>query len=445
MFRLRVPCVLLLLAAGCSSAGSPQGTTTPPILPPVTTSPTEPPGEPATTTSVPEEEGPDPLLAEIGRLQRAVEEVRRLEFLEEPEVTVLSAEEVAERVRDLVDEELPFDEVRRDQALLVVLGLLEPDQDLRQLYLDLYAEQVAGFYDGDTRELVVPASQEELSPYGRFVLFHELVHAVTDQHFGFHERFVRLDEEERFDESSAFQALIEGDATHFQLVYLSRHLTPEEQLELHEEALQQEHVVFDRAPRFLRDLLIFPYDTGSTFVSRLVGAEGVEMVDRTYGAPPVSTEQVIHPDKFLAGEEPEGVTLPDTQLSGFEVAEESVWGELGFQVTLHEALGFEEARTASAGWGGDRYRVLWDGEDRVGFVLRYLGDAEAETVELFEAMAAFVGDSMDVGEVSGSETMLVSEGPGAYALLARSGRQLDFVAASEAGAGRELRRALDAG
>ena len=100
--------------------------------------------------------------------------------------------------------------------------MLEPGDSLEDMLVSLYSEGVAGFYDGDTGEMVIGGEAAELSPYVKSVIVHELVHALTDQQFLFNEDYQAMFDEQRYDEGAAFQALIEGDATYFQLVYLEQ-------------------------------------------------------------------------------------------------------------------------------------------------------------------------------------------------------------------------------
>jgi hypothetical protein len=426
--------LVAVVLAACTPTSAPPSTATDPT--PVSTLAAPATSAPSSIPSTQVKADPE-LLADLEGLQQVAEEVRGLEFLRPPSVAVVTQAELAERVRGLIDEDLPFDEVVVDEALLELLGLLDPDTDLRALYLDLYSEQVTGFYDGDTEEMVVSAPQGELSQLTKVTLVHELVHALTDQHFDFHDLFVRLDEEERFDEASAFQGLIEGDATFFQTVYLQERLGRSEQLEVALEALQQDTLVFDEAPPFLRDLLLYPYDGGNNFVSELFEAGGVAAVDRAYQEPPTTTEQILHPEAYLQGEEGEAMTLPDTSLPGYQVNEESVWGELGFRVMLADVLGVGEALPASTGWGGDLYRLLWDSE-QVAWALRFVGDTEQDARELYDALAAYVEEAMNAGPGAQDGGGLVFSGED-YAFLQRASDEVVFIAASDPGAGELLR------
>jgi len=81
------------------------------------------------------------------------EELRGLYFLAEPMITVVSASELADRLRADVEEELEPEDLARDQEALRILGVLDGDLDLGAFYTDLLAEQVVGFYDSETKEI----------------------------------------------------------------------------------------------------------------------------------------------------------------------------------------------------------------------------------------------------------------------------------------------------
>lgn len=437
--RLLVPA--LLLGSCFSPAAEPvEPSTTATSAPQSGT--TAPPGTATTTAAGPTTTlAEDPaLVAQIEELQSVTESMRGLEFAEPPQVTVVSDDQLAGRVRDLLAEELPPEEVAADQALLTLLGVLEPGTDLATLYSDLYTEQIAGFYDGETGELVVPSTAGELSPLNRVTMVHELIHALEDQYFGFYEDLVALDEEQRYDEASALQALVEGTATFYQVVYIQEHLTLDEQLEMASEAFTQDTAVFDRAPAFLRDSLIFPYVDGQSFVTVLFQQGAAERLDQAFGQPPVSTEQVIHPELYLEGEAPVTVELPATHLSGYQQSEESVWGELGLRVLFSGTL--ESGHEGAEGWGGDRYRLLWNGGEQVAMLLHYVGDSESEAVELEEALLDYVAEAMAVGgEVAeGSGSSFTGD---SYAFVGREGDRVELLVATDPLHGEVLREQLE--
>jgi hypothetical protein len=368
------------------------GATTDSTSAPVQTSTTVPE---TTTTTVAEppgiEELPAALQEELEELIARTQEIRGLVFLEQPTIDVVTPEELEIRTRQIVEEETENIEV--DQATYELLGLLEGGTDLVQLFADLYGEQVAGYYDLDTRDLVVPMRQEGFSALERTTIVHELTHALTDQHFGLGGTFEALVDEERFDEASAFQALLEGDAVYTELLYL-QDLDFDEQRAVVDESLGAETATLDAAPQFLQESLFFPYLDGPRFVQRLHELGGFERVDAAYADPPVSTEQILSPQDF-GTDQPVTVAVPAITIDGYTLEYDTVWGELGFELMFNQALGGRVE--AANGWGGDRALTFFDGTNAV-LVIAYRGDTAADAAEMESALLEYVPAAMAVGE-----------------------------------------------
>ncbi len=446
---------LALVAAACTgaSSGTTAGTEPAPaatstvVDATTTTTTTAAPSETAAVTTLPSRVGEsvDPAVAsaieaEIAELVAATEEVRGLEFLEPPDLAVVSLDELAALIREDAADELA--DIGPDERLLRLLGLIEPETDLRALIEELLAEQVLGFYDGETGELVVRGDQESLSQLTRIIVVHELIHALTDQHFGFFDDLQALIDEDRFDEASALQALIEGDATYFQLVYLQESLGLDELVSLQQEVTNQDFSVLEASPQFLQDDFTFPYDEGFRFVTALVDEGGIAAVDDAYEAPPATTEQILHPEAYLAGEPALDVALPATPLEGYEVYEDSVLGEWGVSLFFVEGDDPGLVTQIGTGWGGDRYRVLDNGTD-VALVLRYRGETDGDAVDVTQAWLRLFAGRFGEGAADGGGELFQSDA--GYAFVDREGDLLTVIAASDPAAGAALRDAVAAG
>lgn len=382
--------------------------------------------------------------AQLADLIDAAEDVRGLEFIEPPEIVVLSPEELADRVRQQVEEDLDPQDVEVTQRLFELLGLLDGSIDLGDAYADLYAEGVVGQYIDDTGELLV-ADAGEMSPLSETVVVHELVHALTDQHFAFAETFHDLVDQERFHEAAAMQALFEGDATYYQLVYMQS-LPTEEQVDAVQESLAAELPVMESLPGWFGEDLTWPYDAGFAFVQRVVDEEDVPGLNQAYTLAPSTTEQIIHPGAYFTRQPAVEVDLPEVQVPGYEVYEEGEWGEWNLQLYLLDAVEPGEAIVAATGWGGDDYRIYWSGSD-VAFAYLYEGDSSEDAVELADSLARSVGASMRVGDATTGDGGTVF-GPGDdYASIALDGRRVLFVAADDPVVGASLYEMLrpDAG
>ena len=338
---------------------------------------------PATTAPSPSAsaETPQDVLA---RVKADVAELRGLEFLEPVEAEYLSPQELGEYLQGRMGEE-EREELRQLDELLTILGLIEPDADLVQLYLGLLSESVLGVYDTDDERLIVRLDGDAISPDRELTLAHELTHALQQQHFGI--GALLEDAEDDFDRGLAVSALAEGDATLLEQFYLLANSLPLPDA--------PDTPLYDKAPKVIRDLLIFPYIAGLGMVTENLGEGGWDGIDAAYKDPPRSTEQVMHPAKYLEGEAPLEVTLPDLGIAlnqDWTPVYSSVGGEFLIQRHLDSGLSTREASDAAAGWGGDAFALYHDGDDGRLLVWLLQWDSEKEAGEFYDGFTKLTGD-----------------------------------------------------
>ena len=404
--RIPLFLVLLLVVGACTSNGeatttstaSDQTTTT--VAGQTTTtgddSPTTTEAAPSAPTTEADLSGlegvSDEVKAQLEDLIGVAQEIRDLPFLEPPNITVVSEDELEARVRADIEEE--SEDLPADEALYKMLGLLADDADFETIILDLYGEQVAGFYDGDTGEIVVPARDDGFSLLQQGTMVHELVHALTDQHFEFNPLFQAMVDEDRLDEATAYQALIEGDATLAEVLWVQT-LSQGELGEFIAESLDVDSAALEAAPRFLRESLIFPYDTGLGFVQSLYvpnrSWDDVNHAYATMAGLPGSSEQVITPDDYTR-DLPVEVAIPAVEVPGYTLERTSVWGEEGFRIMLNQGATADSVATAADGWGGDSYHQWFDGQNAAMLIV-FEGDSQTDVDELETALLAYATES----------------------------------------------------
>jgi hypothetical protein len=271
-------------------------------------------------------------------------------------------------LRMKLDEELPADEAAATVRAYAMLGLVDEDLDLRALLLDLYTEQVAGFYEPDSTALFVLDDQPRDALEG--LLLHELVHAVQDQTVDLD----RITSRERGnDRAAAAHAAIEGHATLVMLEFMMERMTGEavdlaempglaEQLLPALEDMSAQFPALSGAPQIVQRSLLFPYVHGAGFVQGLWAREG--RVPPFGDHLPLSTEQVM-------GGDPHDLPVAvEIVVEGGEVVHEDVLGRLEIEVLVEKHLG-REARSLADGWGGDRF-VLVAPNDGGGEVLAWI-------------------------------------------------------------------------
>jgi hypothetical protein len=436
---------------GSSDSTEPTPIEPPPTEPAVASAPeTVATTEPAPVTTLADGTAPptvdsavsEALQAEIAPLVELTEQLRGLEFIAQPQVSIISKQELEDRLRADLVEQFAEQDLAIDTRLWRLFGLLEPAEDLETLLEDLLAEQVVGFYDGETAELVVSGDSEELSAFSKSVVVHELTHALSDQHFFLDSTLNSLVDDDRFDEASALQAVAEGEATFVQLQYILEELTAADLQSLSEELGSLDVDALRSSPPFLAEELEFPYDAGFVFISDVVADGGVEAINRVYDDLPSSTEQILHPDLYRSNENIDEVALVATAPVGYELYEESTFGELGIKLLFVEDSGL--ATQLAAGWGGDTYRVYSDADDII-FVMAYQGDNAGDAEELAEALVEFAGETMGAGEGVEEGTATIFETEEIYVRVGHSGDRVTFIASSDPQAGASLAQVVASG
>ncbi len=346
-----------------------------------------------------ERELPEEIRLQMDTIQAQVSQLRGLEQKESVPRFLLTADELRERVEtDFFKDYLP-EEAADDVQILAAFGLLPPDFDLYGFYRDLYSEQVAGYYDPETKEMYV-VKGAGFHGTERMTYAHEFNHALQDQTYDLREglRFNDEDCEENAEYCAAVSALLEGDAVITEETWLVRYGTQQDREQIQDFYGSYQSPVFNSAPQYMQEDFLFPYTQGYEFVSTIYDEGGFTGIDRVFGNPPVSTEQILHPEKY-PGDVPEPVTLPDVQSklgSDWRKLDENVLGE--WYTFLVVSAGYEpetrlessEAHAAAEGWEGDRYLVLQNEATGEMLVLhKALWEDENEASEYSQAFQSY--------------------------------------------------------
>jgi hypothetical protein len=387
---------------------TPPNTEAPPTALPPTDAPTEEPAteappteepptvEPTTPPPTPEDsqtgEAESPENAAIrAEIEENVAEIRGLEPLEPVVTTVLTRDQLSERVENDLFAELTEEDAREFTLILSAYDFVPRDFDYYNFVLDLYSEQIAGFYDSETNEFVVVSDDNDLDALEQLTHAHEYMHALQDQHFSLE----LLDDESADSEAvAALSALAEGEATLLQTLYLlGGYFTLEDLGAIVTDSADDEFPVLESAPPVLANNLLFPYTSGAEFVQYLYDRGGFAAIDDAWADPPLSTEDILHPDRYLAGDEPQIVSsapLTETLGAGWRMLDEEVFGEFFLREYLSQQLSNADVDVAATGWGGDRYAVYWNEEagDIVG-ILDIAWDTPQDGDEFAQAFADF--------------------------------------------------------
>jgi len=317
--------------------------------------------------------GRDTALVRAARaVLRAVERESGLSLERPLAVARTGSDRLRAYLLDQLHEDLPAARARAVTDAYARFGLVPDSLDLAGLMRQLYLEQVVGYYDPkrDTLYVREGVSEEEFEP----VLVHEMTHALQDEHMDL-DSLMRAREDDN-DAGAAARAALEGQATFVMLEWQLRKTvgTGADLTRIPElgQLLQNADVlsagvgdmpVLSGAPPLIQQSLLFPYLDGLTFVQAYWRARPGRPAPLGSDLP-ASTEQVMHPGRFLSSprDAPTRVVFTSDSaapVSGWSLIEEDDLGEFETRFYLRTFLGdTARARSASTGWDGDRYRLL---------------------------------------------------------------------------------------
>jgi hypothetical protein len=338
------------------------------------------------------------------QVEANVVEIRGLQPITPVLATMLTSLELRQRLEADFEEDYSLEEAHQDAIIYNAFDFLERDFDLYNFWLDLYSEQIAGFYDTETAEFVVVGEAQEFGPSEQWTHAHEFVHALQDQHFD----LGRITDDGIDPEAKlALRALAEGEATLVQLLYLD-YFTEAEIAQIFAGMNDEGGAMLTSAPPVLRAALEFPYSAGFEFVTALYRQGGFIAIDAAWANLPLSTEHILHPERYLAGDDPIPVTLAPltaTLGAGWELLDQDVFGEFYLRQYLQQQLSDGEVDVAATGWGGDQYAVYWnESNEQLVMVLRLVWDTAADSDEFAAAYARYAAQLTGAAEqvVSGS-------------------------------------------
>jgi len=315
-------------------------------------------------------------------IEKQVTEIRGLAFKEPVTYEVLNRKQIKQTMAGKLAEVFSEKEFSQMAEAMAEVGLLPANYPLRQKYIDLLSEQVAAFYDQHQHKLFMYEDATLENAQNRVVLAHELTHALQDQHFGLNRMPLELKTND--DRAEAASALVEGDATLVMSEFMIKNMTKQMFKDSMMASFTQNMKQLETAPRYLREMLVFPYLRGQEFCAALFGQGGYDAVSKAYAHPPSSTSQILHPEKYMANppEEPIAIEWPELNVKGHFPTADNTVGEMGTRILFTEWLDATTGERAATGWRGDRYLYYADGE---ALVWKTVWASAQDATEFFEA------------------------------------------------------------
>jgi hypothetical protein len=305
--------------------------------------------------------------ADVDRMLDFIERVHELEFIGPVEVQV--SDDIGAGWAQTY-QAFPED----NWHLLDALGL--PGETIDRLAANQFRlDRIRGVCCRIEEATIVEVEIQPTKLATELIVIHELTHAIHVQHW---ERFEgRRAPSAEFPPPSA--AATEGIPQYLAFAYLAE-ASPEAQAEV---AFDLPIVRPDMIPEIgasLAEYLNFAYATGPDFVTSVVNELGADGLFELLENPPTSSEQILFPAKYLAGEpaqEVEAPPLPD----GATIVASGTIGAATLAFVLTPVLGEAAARQMVGGWAGDRY-IVFDTDEGPCLLANVVVDDNAEAIAL---------------------------------------------------------------
>lgn len=348
--------------------------------------------------------------------------MRKLPFKTEVKRDVTAREDLRDFLIKELDEEQTPAEFHGDEVGMKALGFLPREADYKEIMVQVYAEEIAAFYDPRTRTMHLIREPEAkakkpptflerlLGKTGEFdkegnktVIAHELTHALADQHYDIDALQTAAKGDD--DRLLALTALIEGEATLTMMGAQMNDWSGEKVAKLPADSLDRTFRILGpflnlaggasmrKAPPVVAETMLFPYLRGLVFCASMTNEGGWPRIDEAYRRPPLSTEQVLHPAKYR--DDPDPPTAIDLGKldpgPGWTEATRNVVGELQLSILLKQHNG----RAAAEGWDGDSFAAFEGPDDRLALAWLTTWDTEDDAREFAQGYLRFQTTKLD--------------------------------------------------
>ncbi len=301
--------------------------------------------------------------ADIEELKRSVVEIGRLEFRKDVPVRYLDRAQMKRYIERLFEEDYPGELAGKEEEFLYWMGFTRDKIALKPLRKKIILENVGGMYNEKTDELLAVEEFRRVDMLNAPALAHELRHALQDQHFDLDTLLGDLSDFD--DRKLAALAAVEGDATLVMVLQMGMDpdlvggaFSPENLISF---SAMAGATTLAAAPEIVKYQLLMPYLEGMKFSRAVVKKKKWSGLNRVLDHTPLSSEQVLHPEKYLAAEKPQAVSTRFRPVRG-EKFHSGVIGEYYLNVLLKDGLAPDDP---ASGWGGDLFSLYRDGDSRL--------------------------------------------------------------------------------
>lgn len=379
--------------------------------------------------------------AEIALIQQQVEGLRSLSPAQDINNEIMPKVKLKLLMLDIFVDEAYLASLDDEQIIMKTLGFMDHDYDLVNETLNSRADGIGGFYEPDTNWIhVIGIGFDGME---KWIYAHEYAHALQDEHFDLTSLGVYPYCEKALQACLATRALVEGEAEVVQEMWLENY-PPELTI--------NDYYNFDKStplfqgeppPPYYGMNAYFPYSFGYEFASYLYQRGGWNQLNQAYQRLPSTTEQIMHPQKYLSNSGAIPVNDPDiiqALTPSWRLLRRDALGEwetfllLGYAARSEAQRPEQEAFEAAEGWGGDTYQIYYHDDNKQAVLAAHWSwDTSADAGEFYASFKA---------SLNGRFQNAVIDGPGGgdcwlyegrFSCIYTAGRDVLWMLAPELG------------
>ena len=370
--------------------------------------------------------------------------MRGLPALAQPPKYIITRNQAEALLLGELDQDV-IQELQDETRALNLLGLVKPSYDLVNYTLNGLVDNLGGFYMSDRDQVFVLGYA--FRGLEHYIYAHEFDHALIDQHYNLESMGLTPTCQGNNDRCDAVRALVEGDATLAMNQWLEEYATPQDLMDILSFSPPSLALPEQNPPPFLTEAVNFPYQYGEIFVRDLHEDGNWAAVNQAYTRLPESTEQILHPAKYAAGEAPLQVLDPLLAAAlpaPWRSSSDNTLGEwmtyliLAYSDDEPARRPEDDARRAAEGWGGDHYQVYTNDESGQSVLAAHWSwDSPSEAGQFSSVMkdyleqryrgAALARPAGDCWEVNNQATCLYGADADTFWVIAPDQATLDLV------------------
>lgn len=290
----------------------------------------------------------------IHDLKKAVVQFGRLGFKTDLPVRYINKKQLEQYIIRVFDRDYPDDLAEKDAFFLYTMGFVEKKINIKKVRRRILINNIGGMYNERTKELYALSEYRKINRVNSLIIIHELRHSIQDQYFDLARILGTLSDFD--DRKLAVLAAVEGDATLVMVEFGG--FNSEVLTSYNADALLSFSPISNTSflynyPGILKHQLTMPYIEGLKFTSSILKKKKWKAVNRILKSPPLSSEQVLHPEKYLKNEMPRKIEI-GYKPEDYTLYHSGVIGEFYLGILIKSGGEFVDL---AAGWGGDRFEL----------------------------------------------------------------------------------------